>query len=79
MKNESLSLDFLGGEPPGGEHGGEHAGQHAADQLAGFRLQRLEVLNWGTFDSRVWTLRTQGRNALLTGTSARASPRSSTP
>ncbi|ROZ63642.1 ATP-binding protein [Ramlibacter sp. WS9] len=39
----------------------------ADEQLAGFRLQRLEVLNWGTFDRRVWTLRTDGRNALLTG------------
>ena len=37
------------------------------DQLAGFRLQRLEVFNWGTFDSRVWTLRLDGRNGLLTG------------
>ena len=39
----------------------------ADDQLSGFRLQRLEVLNWGTFDSRVWTLQLGGRNALLTG------------
>ena len=39
----------------------------ADEQLAGFRLQRLEVLNWGTFDRRVWTLRADGRNALLTG------------
>jgi uncharacterized protein YPO0396 len=37
------------------------------DRLAGFRLQRLEVLNWGTFDSRVWTLHLDGKNALLTG------------
>ena len=35
--------------------------------LAGFRLQRLEVLNWGTFDGRVWTLRLDGHNGLLTG------------
>ena len=35
--------------------------------LSGFRLQRLEVFNWGTFDGRVWTLRADGRNALLTG------------
>ena len=35
--------------------------------LAGFRLQRLEVYNWGTFDSRVWTLHAEGRNVLLTG------------
>jgi uncharacterized protein YPO0396 len=37
------------------------------DRLAGYRLQRLEVLNWGTFDGRVWTLRPDGRNCLLTG------------
>jgi len=39
----------------------------ADEQLAGFRLQRLEVFNWGTFDGRVWALRAEGRNALLTG------------
>ncbi|NTW55772.1 MAG: ATP-dependent exonuclease SbcCD, C subunit-like protein [Chlorobiaceae bacterium] len=39
----------------------------ADDRLAGFRLQRLEVFNWGTFDGRVWTLRLDGRNGLLTG------------
>lgn len=37
------------------------------DRLAGFRLQRLEVFNWGTFDSRVWTLHLNGKNTLLTG------------
>ncbi|HIJ87965.1 MAG TPA: ATP-dependent exonuclease SbcCD, C subunit-like protein [Desulfuromonadales bacterium] len=37
------------------------------DALSGFRLQRLEVLNWGTFDSRVWTMNLGGQNALLTG------------
>jgi len=37
------------------------------DSLAGFRLQRLEVYNWGTFDRRVWTLRLGGKNSLLTG------------
>lgn len=37
------------------------------DQLAGFRLQRLEVYNWGTFTDRVWTLRLDSKNALLTG------------
>lgn len=39
----------------------------ADDALSGFRLQRLEVFNWGTFDARVWTLQLDGRNALLTG------------
>ncbi len=37
------------------------------DRLAGFRLMRLEVLNWGTFDKRVWTLELGGKNSLLTG------------
>ena len=39
----------------------------ADDTLAGFRLRRLEVFNWGTFDGRVWTLQAEGQNALLTG------------
>jgi len=39
----------------------------ADDTLAGFRLQRLEIYNWGTFDERVWTLRADGQNTLLTG------------
>ena len=34
---------------------------------AGFRLHRLEVYNWGTFDGKVWSLRAGGDNALLTG------------
>ncbi len=39
----------------------------ADDTLSGFRLKRLEVLNWGTFDGRVWALQLDGRNGLLTG------------
>ena len=39
----------------------------ADDALTGFRLQRLEVYNWGTFDRRVWSLHPDGRNCLLTG------------
>lgn len=39
----------------------------ADDALSGFRLQRLEVFNWGTFDGRVWALNPNGKNALLTG------------
>lgn len=39
----------------------------ADESLSGFRLQRLEVFNWGTFDSRVWTLQLDGHNGLLTG------------
>jgi uncharacterized protein YPO0396 len=37
------------------------------DSLAGFRLERLEVLNWGTFDERIWPFTPNGKNALLTG------------
>jgi len=37
------------------------------DELAGFRLHRLEVYNWGTFHDRVWTLELGGNNSLLTG------------
>lgn len=33
----------------------------------GFRLQRLEVYNWGTFNHHVWTLEPGGNTALLTG------------
>ena len=40
----------------------------AADQLLpGFRLSRLEVYNWGTFDGAVFKLHLDGRNGLLTG------------
>ncbi len=38
-----------------------------ADRLIGFRLQRFEAYNWGTFDSHVWSLDLDGRNGLLTG------------
>ncbi len=38
-----------------------------ADVLSGYRLDRIEVYNWGTFDQRVWTLRLGGDNGLLTG------------
>jgi len=37
------------------------------DALSGFRLKRLEVFNWGTFNERVWTLSLDGKNGLLTG------------
>ena len=33
----------------------------------GFRLVCLELLNWGTFDKAVWTLRANGTNTLVTG------------
>ena len=38
-----------------------------ADPRAGYRLQRLEVFNWGTFDGRVWQFVPDGQPSLLTG------------
>ncbi len=38
-----------------------------AETRAGFRLDRLELFNWGTFDKRVWSLELGGANGLLTG------------
>lgn len=33
----------------------------------GYRLQRIEVFNWGTFDKSVWSIRPDGQTSLLTG------------
>jgi uncharacterized protein YPO0396 len=33
----------------------------------GFRLDRLELLNWGTFDRHVWRFDVRGETSLLTG------------
>ncbi len=37
------------------------------DTVSGFRLHRLELLNWGTFHQHVWSLDLHGHNTLLTG------------
>lgn len=37
------------------------------DEFAGFRLERLELYNWGTFDKKVWALDLDSQNCLLTG------------
>ncbi|MDR1915225.1 MAG: ATP-dependent exonuclease SbcCD, C subunit-like protein [Synergistaceae bacterium] len=34
---------------------------------SGFRLRRFELLNWGTFHNRIWSLPLDGKNGLLTG------------
>ncbi|HEU0004195.1 MAG TPA: SbcC/MukB-like Walker B domain-containing protein, partial [Ktedonobacteraceae bacterium] len=34
---------------------------------SGFRLQHLEVYNWGTFNQRIWRVASNGSTALLTG------------
>ncbi|HEU5099362.1 MAG TPA: ATP-binding protein, partial [Roseiflexaceae bacterium] len=40
----------------------------SADELReGFRLQYLEVYNWGTFNHKVWSVEPDGSTALLTG------------
>ncbi len=33
----------------------------------GFRLYRVEVLNWGTFDKAIWVIHPAGKTVLLTG------------
>ncbi|HEU4491182.1 MAG TPA: ATP-binding protein, partial [Jiangellales bacterium] len=44
-----------------------HLEPDPAETRSGFRLDRLEVLNWGTFDRHVWRLDLRGDNTLLTG------------
>jgi uncharacterized protein YPO0396 len=39
----------------------------ADETLSGFRLSRLEVFNWGTFNAKIWSFTPNGRNVLLTG------------
>ena len=34
---------------------------------SGFRLQYMEIFNWGTFDEHVWKIRPEGETSLLTG------------
>lgn len=36
-------------------------------QQIGFRLQYMEVLNWGTFHNKIWRIEPNGNNSLLTG------------
>ena len=40
---------------------------NSVSEQAGFRLNRFEVYNWGTFHQRVWRLQPGGANLLLTG------------
>jgi uncharacterized protein YPO0396 len=37
------------------------------ERRPGYRLHRLEVLNWGTFDRQVWKITPDGHTALVTG------------
>lgn len=60
--------DYVGSGPKSKAHSGNPLeSDDAGTGLTGFRLQRLEVLNWGTFDQKVWTLYLNEKNTLLTG------------
>lgn len=37
------------------------------NQSIGFRLTRLEIYNWGTFDGQIWTIIPDGQTSVLTG------------
>ena len=39
-------------------------------QKSGFRLQWMEVLNWGTFDEYIYSIQPGGETSLLTGANA---------
>lgn len=41
--------------------------ENSNGSLPGFRLSKLELRNWGTFDKYIWTISPNGNNALLTG------------
>lgn len=43
---------------------------NTSPQVAGFKLDYMEVWNWGTFDDSVYRLNPQGNNSLLTGANA---------
>lgn len=43
---------------------------NTSSDKAGFRLQYMEVYNWGTFNERIFRINPQGNNSLLTGANA---------
>lgn len=43
---------------------------NTSPQVAGFKLDYMEVWNWGTFDNTIYRLNPQGNNSLLTGANA---------
>src|SRR5437870_12020230 len=40
---------------------------HTDNSQIGFRLQYMELLNWGTFHEKIWRIEPNGNNSLLTG------------
>lgn len=45
----------------------EPALRERREQTAGFRLERLEIYNWGTFNRHIWKITPAGGTSLLTG------------
>ena len=43
---------------------------NTSSEVAGFKLDDLEVWNWGTFDKKVYHMNLHGNNSLLTGANA---------
>ena len=43
---------------------------NTSSDKAGFRLQYMEVYNWGTFHDKIFRINPQGNNSLLTGANA---------
>ena len=44
----------------------QHLDFAESNARAGFRLRRVELYNWGTFQNKVWRLLPHGENDLLT-------------
>jgi len=49
------------------EQAAEDEQAEGGERGPGFRLERIEVYNWGTFHQRVWSFGLGGRTGLLTG------------
>ena len=43
---------------------------NTSSEVSGFRLDYMEIYNWGTFDSQVFKICPEGNNSLLTGANA---------
>lgn len=49
------------------KHTDQKESQPNAHPLPGYRLQYMELLNWGTFNGQIWSIHPEGENSLLTG------------
>ncbi|MFK7982576.1 MAG: ATP-binding protein [Saprospiraceae bacterium] len=41
--------------------------KNGTTEAGGYRLQYIEIYNWGTFDQKIWRLKPNCKNSLLTG------------